>query len=154
MADYDIKSDQKMLIHITPASLDADANGVTVDTLGFKGVNFGIYVGIGGISFSGSNKVEYIVQHSDDDSTWTAAPDDALILDVGATAPGDTGIVRTLNAAKAAADTTMTTVGYRGHKRYARVRAEFSGTHGTATPMAVVAQLGRPMVRPVGAVET
>lgn len=151
-ADYDLKNNQKTTIHITPATLDADANGVAVDTKDFGSLTFGIYVGVGGITFTTTNKVEFTMQESDDNSTWTAAPDDALILDPTAAAPGGTGIVRTLNAAKAAADTTMATVGYRGKKRYARIRAEFGGTHSSGTPMAVVAIQSHPRVRPVGTV--
>lgn len=153
-ADYDLKSNQKTTIHITAASLDADANGVTVDTKDYGSLTFAVYVGIGGITFTTTNKVEFTLQESNDDSTWNACADDAMILDPNTTAPGDTGIFRSLIAAKAAADTTMTTVGYRGKKRYARVRAEFGGTHSSATPMAVVAIQSHPRVRPVGAYET
>ena len=77
-----------------------------------------------------------------------------MVLDPNTTGPGGTGIFRSLIAAKASADTTMTTVGYRGKKRYARVRAEFGGTHSSATPMMAVAIQGHPRVRPVGAYET
>lgn len=151
-ADYDLKNNIRTRIHIAPATLDADASGTTVDTKDFGSLTFHIFVGAGGISFSGTNKVEFKLEESDDDSTWTVAGDDALILEPNATAPGGTGIVRTLNAAKGSADTVVTNVGYRGKKRYARIKADFSGTHGTGTLIAVMATSGHPRVRPTGTV--
>jgi len=153
-ADYDLKNNQKMAIHIAPATLDADASGGSIDTKDFGSLTFGIFVGAGGISFTGTNRVDFIVEETNDQSAINVAADDALILAPGAAAPGGTGIVRSLIATKSAADTTMTTVGYRGKKRYARVKADFGGTHGTGVMMAVVAQSGHPRVKPVGAIET
>ena len=44
------------------------------------------------------------------------------------------GIVRALTAAHAAA--TVQKIGYKGGKRYIKLLADFSGTHGTGTPIA------------------
>ena len=52
------------------------------------------------------------------------------------------GIVKSLVAAHATADVTR--FGYRGGKRYLKLLADFSGTHGTGTPIAAVVAKGNP----------
>ena len=65
---------------------------------------------------------------------------------VGATV-GTGGIVKSLTAAHASP--TVDRVGYLGNKRYLKVLADFSGTHGTGTPIAVVVAKGHPASAPV-----
>jgi hypothetical protein len=75
------------------------------------------------------NKIEFILEHSNDNSTWNAvAQADVLGPTVAAG-----GIVRSLVAAKAAAD--VQEISYIGGRRYVRLTPDFSGTHGTGTPM-------------------
>jgi hypothetical protein len=50
-----------------------------------------------------------------------------------------TGIIKSLIAAHAAAGAYR--FGYKGGKRYIRLTADFSGTHGTGTPIAASALL-------------
>lgn len=151
MADYDLKSNLVAKQHYAITSIDATPSVTGVDTLDYGSVTFETYVGAGGITFTSSNKITFIVYDSDDDSSYTAAPDVALILDAGATAPGDTGIVRSIVAAHASADTTMPLVGYRGKKRYVKCVPTFSGTHGAATPVGVRVLLGHPYHKPITA---
>lgn len=150
MADYDLKSDVQSLVHQARASLTATPTKTSVDLLDYGSCTFLMYAGAGGITFSGTNRVDYIVEESDNDSTWSVAPDDALILDPTATAPGGTGIARSLIVAKGAADTTIPTVGYRGKKRYARCTPTFAGTHGAGTTVGVDVVKGHPYHKPVG----
>lgn len=152
MADYDDKSLSVAVTHVTLATLTATPAVTGLDTLGYGSVTFSLYAGIGGITFTGTNRIDYIVSESDDNATFSAAGDDALILDPGAAAPGGTGIVRSLIAAKSAADSgVIATVGYRGKKRYVKCVPTFSGTHGTGTPVAVGCRLGHAYHGPVGA---
>lgn len=148
-ADYDLKHNIKVVPLITPESLDADNTPAALDTLGFRGVTICTHVGIGGITFSTTNKVEYKLTHSDDNVTYTAVEDDDVIMPYGETL-GDGGIIRSLIAAKAAADAEVHAVGYRGKKRYLKLLADFSGTHGAATPMSAHAILSKPDNLPVG----
>jgi hypothetical protein len=113
----------------TPASFDigkADACTVLIE------------VGVGGITFSGSNKVEFILTHSDVTGSGFTAVTQADV--VGVTV-GTGGIVRELVAAHASPSVTV--IGYRGRKQFLRLLADFSGTHGAATPMSAVAIRGR-----------
>jgi hypothetical protein len=116
---------------IPAATYDADNTPAKVDLLGFESAVIAIHVGVGGITFSGTNKVEFKLTHSDDDSTYTAVTD----ADVQGVDSVDTGgIVMSLIAAHAAAD--ITKIGYVGGRRYLKLLADFSGTHGTGTPIA------------------
>jgi hypothetical protein len=128
------------------ATLDTD--GVT--TAGAQG-NTGLaglwdYKGqvvIGGITFNTSNKVEFKLTHSVDDSTYEAVAQ----ADVKGVTVGTGGIVRSLVAAHAAA--SLTKVGYNGGRRYLKLLADFSGTHSAGTPISAVVVGGEPYIAPV-----
>lgn len=96
-----------------------------------------IDVGVGGITFSGTNKVEFTLTHCDTvDGSYTAVEQ----ADVVGVTVGAGGIVRSLIAAHAAASVTL--VGYKGRKGFLKLLADFSGTHGTATPMSATVLTG------------
>lgn len=120
---------QEAVVVIDPEALAADTTPVAIDMQGFGTALLLIEVGVGGITFDATNKVEFVLTHSDDDATYVAVTDDDVIGVTGITS----GIVHSLIAAHAAA--TVTQIGYRGGKRYLKLLADFSGTHGTATPM-------------------
>jgi hypothetical protein len=128
-----------------PVSLDADNTPAALDLNGYNSATLYISVGAGGITFSTTNKVEFKLTHSDDDSTYTAVEQ----ADVIGPTVASGGIVRSLVAAKAAADTAPTEVGYIGGKRYLKLLADFSGTHGAATPMSAVLVRGNSIYKPV-----
>lgn len=147
-ADYDQVSNLTMPLGLILATRDADANTPTADTKLWKSLTFGWYVGIGGITFTSTNRLDIVIQESDDDSTWTeVASADDLILPYGLTFTTG-GIVKSYTAAKAAADTAYNLVGYRGKMRYARLKFEFGGTHSSGTPMAAIVLQGHPAQRP------
>lgn len=148
-ADYDLKHNVKILPALVPAVWDADNTPAAIDTLGFRGVTILTHVGIGGITFTTTDKVEFTLTHSDDDSTYAAVEEDDLLMPYGETM-GTGGIIRSLIAAKAAADTEVHAVGYRGKKRYLKYLANFGGTHSSGTPMAATVILSKPDSRPVG----
>ncbi|TCK27985.1 hypothetical protein EV667_1981 [Ancylobacter aquaticus] len=129
---------------IPPAAYTADNTPAAVDIKGFDSAMLAIHVGIGGITFSGTNKIEFKLTHSDDDSTYSAVTIDEV---QGIASVGAGGIVSSLIAAHAAP--TMTRVGYVGNKRFLKLLADFSGTHGTATPLSATVIKGNPASRPV-----
>ena len=146
----DLSKDTKHVLSIVPAALDADNTPIVIDRQGYESVMYDIAVGVGGITFSGTNKVEFKLTHSDDDSTYTAVESDDVVITLpdgtdGAVTSG--GIVRSLVAAHAAG--TVTKVGYIGGKRYTSLLADFSGTHAAVTPIAAVAILGHAQIKPV-----
>lgn len=118
-------------VAIPAATYTADNTPAAIDLLGFEGAVVAIHVGVGGITFDASNKVEFKLTHSDDNTTYTAVAD-ADVQNVDSVGTG--GIVKSLIAAHAAAD--ITKIGYVGGKRYLKLLADFSGTHGTGTPIA------------------
>lgn len=148
-ADYDLKHNVKILPALVPAVWDADNTPAAIDTLGFRGVTILTHVGIGGITFTTTDKVEFTLTHSDDNSTYAAVEEDDLLMPYGETM-GTGGIIRSLIAAKAAADTEVHAVGYRGKKRYLKLLANFGGTHSSGTPMSAAVILSKPDSRPVG----
>jgi hypothetical protein len=150
MADFDAKSRSKTENVITPVVLDADNSPAAIDTLGFRSAIIQSNVGIGGITFSATDKVEFKLLHGDTATYGEAAAVEAadVVMPYGETL-GTGGIIRSLIAAKAAADTEVHTVGYIGKKRYLFVLADFSGTHGTGTPMAVQCCLGHSDANPI-----
>jgi hypothetical protein len=124
------------VVAIGAAVLDADNTPSAIDLRGFDGAQLNFSVGVGGITFDGTNKVEFKLTHSDDDSTYTAVVDlDVDLTESNISTVGTGGIVYSLIAAHAAA--TTLDIGYIGGKRYVKILADFSGTHGTGTPMAV-----------------
>lgn len=129
MKDLKTKLDCKNVL--TPLKRTADATGTGVDRQGADSLTFLIHVGIGGITFDASNKIEFVMEHSDDDSTYSAV---VLADTIGPTSVSS-GIVQSFVAEHAAA--AVYPVGYRGSKRYARVKADFTGTHGTGTDIGV-----------------
>jgi len=122
--------------HITIASaigaalLAADNTPAAIDLKGYQSAEIMLSIGIGGITFDVTNKIEFKLTHSDDDSTYTAVTTDDML---GVTV-ADGGIIKALTAAHAAA--AVYRYGYKGNKRYLKLLADFSGTHGTGTPIA------------------
>lgn len=148
-ADYDLVSRLQVPLGLILATRTATAVTPTADTKSWKSVTFGFYVGIGGITFTPTNRMDVVIQESDDDSTWTSVVAEDLILPYGLTyGTAASGIVQSFIAIKSAADTAYTLVGYRGKKRYARQQFLFGGTHATGTPVAALVVLGHPMHLP------
>jgi hypothetical protein len=118
-------------VAIGAATLAADNTPAAIDLQGYNAAEIILAIGAGGITFSGTNKIEFKLTHSDDDSTYTAVTvTDMLGLD----SVGTGGIIKSLTAAHAAG--AVYRFGYIGNKRYLKLLADFSGTHGTGTPIA------------------
>jgi 2C-methyl-D-erythritol 2,4-cyclodiphosphate synthase len=142
---HDLHSHTSVATLIGAAALAADNTPAAVDLRGFQSAEVVLAIGIGGITFSGTNKIEFVLTHSDDDSTYTAVTDADMLGVTGITS----GIIKSLIAAHAAAASYR--FGYKGNKRYLKLLADFSGTHGTATPLAAVVVRGDPELAPVAA---
>lgn len=110
----------------------------SIDLQGFKACELAIQVGAGGITFTGTNKIELVMEHSDDNSNWAAV----TVSDVIGLSSVTSGIVAAYVAAKAASNVQK--LGYRMSRRYIRLRPVFGGTHATGTAVAATAILGKP----------
>lgn len=128
----DIHSDMTIVSAIGAVALAADNTPAAIDLQGYNAAEIVLNIGIGGITFSGTNKIEFKLTHSDDDSTYAAVTVDDVL---GLASVGTGGIINSMVAAHAAA--AVYRVGYKGGKRYLKILADFSGTHGAGTPVAV-----------------
>lgn len=128
---------------LVPVVASADTTPISIDLLGYRAAMILLSIGAGGITFSSTNRIDFIVEHSFDGTTWAAVAQADII---GATVASG-GIVRSLIAAKAAAD--VQEMSYVGGRRYIRLTADFGGTHGAGTAMAAYAVRGLPEQMPV-----
>lgn len=128
----DTHSDNTYDVMIGAATLSADNTPAAVDLQGYDAAEIVIAVGVGGITFDATNKIEFVLTHSDDGTTYSNV-EDADLLGVSGVSGG---IIKSLIAAHAAA--TVSRFGYIGNKRYLKLLADFSGTHGTGTPISAL----------------
>ena len=140
----DLKNNIGVVQSLAPAARSSDADGTGVDLQGFESATIVIDMGAEGITLSSTNKIEIELEHSDDNSTFTDVTSSADVI--GATQDSN-GVIATFDdVAEAPA---VSTVGYIGGKRYIRAVANFSGTHGSATPLAVSVIKGHARSNPV-----
>jgi len=111
---------------VVPATVTADVNSDSVDTADLNSLGF--IVSVGAFSFSNANRIDLILQHSDDNSNWTGVAQENVYT---GTAP----VVKSLQAASDASKTHL--VEYRGGKRYVRLVLGVIGI--VSVPAAVVA---------------
>lgn len=137
----DLANNIKLVQSLAPAVRTADANGDGVDRQFYEGVTIVVDTGAEGITLSSTNKIEFELEHSDDDSTYS----DMSSSDVNGTL-GTNGLFLTLDAD--AETPQISEIEYVGAKRYVRVVANFSGTHGTGTPIGASVILHKPRHAP------
>lgn len=143
MSMVDTHSSRKRVVAIGAAALDDDNTPAAIDVRGFRSVNIDLDIGVGGITFTTNNKVEYVLTHSDDNVSYSQVTDADMI---GVTGIAN-GIIKSLTAAHAAA--SVHRYGYRGGKNYLKLLANFSGSHASPTPMSASVDLSHPLSGPV-----
>jgi len=145
----DLFSDLKATPCFTAAVATQAANptAIAIDRDGFESVVFEFTTGAGGITFTGTNKIEWTLTHCDTvDGSYVAVPEaDVQLQDGESYASG--GIVRSIVSAHAAQ--TVRKVGYIGNKRFTKFAPVFGGTHATGTLVAATALLGHAHSKPV-----
>lgn len=129
--ERDEATEKAPILLISPGVYAADTTPASVDMLGYHAATVLLSIDVGGITFTGTNKIEFVLTHSADDSTYTNVTDSDVIKDSNAPTTITNGIVRSLIAAHAAAD--IQKLGYIGGQRYLKLLADFSGTHATGT---------------------
>lgn len=143
----DIHSDLTAVKLLGPAVLDADANSGWIDLQGYDSAEIVLMIGAGGITFTSTNKVEFVLEHADaTDQSDSAA---VAVTDLLGVASVTSGIVKALKAAHASA--AVYRLGYKGGKRYIRLTADFGGTHSTGTPLAAALLKGHAFDAPAAA---
>lgn len=139
----DLHSGLTVTAAIDAATLTEDNTPAVIDLRGFKGAEIVLAIGAGGITFSDTDKIEFTLTHSDDDSSYEAVTADDLL---GVEAVGEGGIVKALVEAHATAGVYR--FGYVGTRRYLKLLAAFSGTHTTGTPIAALVIKGHGQINP------
>ena len=124
---------------VTPAVLSADNTPLAVDLRGFQACELLLNHGVGGITFSTTNRIDFVLRHGDtnvvNDHVAVAATD--VVLPSGQVwATG--GIIRSFTAAVAAAG-VLNLGAYVGQRRWISLLVDFSGTHGAGTPLSAAA---------------
>jgi len=122
---------------LAPAVRTADANGTGVDLQGFEGAMVIFDIGAEGDTLSGSVKVDVKLEHSDDDSSYSAVVSNNDITDGSI---DSNGIWATFD--DNAESPAVVSIGYVGGKRYVRAVADFTGSHSSGTPMSAMVMKG------------
>lgn len=128
---------------IAPAVLATDSVPAAVDLLGFNSAAIAIHVGAAGIAFTGTNRIDFVLTHSDDNVNFV--PVEAADVQNADVLAG--GIIATLRTTQSGP--TIMKVGYVGDRRYLKLLADFSGTHSTGTAIAALLIKGNAVSRPV-----
>lgn len=123
-----------------PAVVTADANGTTVDLKGFQSAMVVVNSGIEGDTLSSSVKFDFILEESDDDSSWSAVTASTSVTEGSV---DGSGIFLTLDANGETPQCSQ--IGYIGNSRYIRCKIDATGTHSNGTPIGVVVVKGNPM---------
>ena len=121
---------------ITPGVYTTTQTSAVIDMLDFEAATLLLHIGVGGITFTGTNKITVSLTAGDasDGSDQAAVAASDIITDALAPATITAGVIRSLTSLKAAADVQK--LGYIGGHRYAQLTITFAGTHGTGTPIA------------------
>lgn len=133
--------------HVGVDEYDATVNPDGVDLQGLDSCLFILNIGDEGVTFTTTNKIEAVLEHSDVvDSGFVAVPQDQIHTNKESVTDGK---VLIFDGAIDDDDETYK-VGYRGNKRFVRLNPVFGGTHGTETILGVTAVLGHPAQGPKG----
>ena len=135
----DLANNISVVQSIAPVVGSSDTNGTGVDLQFFESAVAVVDTGVEGDTLSSSVKIDFILEDSDDNSSWSAVTSQSSVTDGTV---DSSGIFLTLDAN--AATPQVTSIGYVGGKRYLRVTADFTGTHSNGTPIAVSIIKGSP----------
>jgi len=128
----DLSNNVVAVVGTVPAVVTADANGTGVDLQGFESAMVIVNTGIEGDTLSGSVKFDFILEESDDNSTYTAVTSSTSVTE---TSVDSSGIFLTLDANGETPQIKQ--IGYIGGKRYIRCKIDATGTHSNGTPMSI-----------------
>lgn len=146
MTTRDLHSQIKVVQLIAAATYDADNTPVELDRRGFRSVEIILAIGVGGITFTGTNKVEFKLTASEDETAGGTYADVTADDLLGVTSVTD-GIIKSLIAAHGAA--AVYKYGYIGYANFLKLLADYSGSHAAGTPLAAIAVLSDPISAPV-----
>jgi hypothetical protein len=133
----DLSNKTAAVVSLAPANRTADANGTGIDLQFWESALVIAQAGAEGDTLSGSVYIQFKLEHSDDDSTYTAVAQ----ADV-ADGTVSSGVFATIDANGEAPSVHQ--LSYIGGKRYIRVVDDRTGTHTNGTPTSAVVVKGNP----------
>jgi hypothetical protein len=135
---------------LVPAVRNTDAASTGLDLQNCDDAVLVAHIGDSADTLNGSNYIEVEFQESDTDvdGNYTAVAN-ADLTNYSSEATTNVGTIALINAA--AEDQVAVFAGYKGSKRYIRLKFNFTGTHSTGTPCSVVGLRGRNRGAPVNA---
>ncbi len=130
---------------LVPAVRNSDTASTGVDLQNCDDAVLVAHLGDSADTLSGSNYIEVELQESDTDvdGDYTAAANADITNYVTGT---NVGTLALINAPTE--DQVIVFAGYKGSKRYIRLKFNFTGTHSTGTPCSVTALRGRLRAQP------
>ena len=128
----DLANRVKEVAVLVPVVQNATVTSSAIDLLGFNSAMIVVSTGIEGVTLSSSVHWTFILQHSDDDSTYT---DVTASTDVTDGSVDSDGIFLKLD--DNAETPQVSAIGYIGGKRYLKVITTKTGTMSTGTSMSI-----------------
>jgi len=135
----DLANSISIVQSIAPVVGTSDTNGTGVNLQFFESAVAVVDTGVEGDTLSGSVKIDFKLEHSDDDSSYSAVTSQSHVTDGTV---DSNGIFLTLDAN--AETPQLTSIGYVGGKQYLRVVADFTGSHSNGTPISATVVKGSP----------
>jgi hypothetical protein len=135
----DLANSISIVQSIAPVVGTSDTNGTGVNLQFFESAVAVVDTGVEGDTLSGSVKIDFKLEHSDDDSSYSAVTSQSHVTDGTV---DSSGIFLTLDAN--AETPQLTSIGYVGGKQYLRVVADFTGSHSNGTPISATVVKGSP----------
>jgi hypothetical protein len=148
----DTVNDSKYVQLVAPQAASTDQSG-SVDTQGYENCEVIVNFGAEGITLSGTDKIEVKLLHSDTDSAYVAVAAADIVVPTNPTSATGVSQAPDTNGTVFLADGNadipgIAAFGYVGSKRWVKATVDFSGTHGSATPVSVAARLSAPNFGP------
>lgn len=136
---------------VPQAALKVDTNGATFDKTsdpGFEALVMLVHLGASGDTLSGSVLIDLEMEESDDGSVWNKVPNAQMEVPDSAQkgAEGD-GVWQRID--DPALDDRVYKADYIGHKQFARLVLDFTGTHTNGIDLSASYLAGRALGEPV-----
>ena len=135
----DLANNISIIQSIAPVVGTSDTNGTGVDLQFIESATAVVDTGVEGDTLSTSVKIDFKLEESDDNASFSAVTSSLHVTDGSV---DSNGIFLTLDAN--AETPQVTSIRYVGGMRYLRVVADFTGTHSNGTPIAATIIKGSP----------
>jgi len=147
MPSKDLHNNIRVSASLAPQTLTGNGDAtdlLAIDSQGFEAVEHIVALGTSGDVLAPGLKMDLVLQDSEDGVAFADVTEGRFVLG----AVDADGVFATID--DPAADEATYRIGYRGPKRYSRVRIARTGDHAAGTPAAGLAVLGAAVINPPG----